>query len=117
MTHELTNPPEIVQAVEELPDYVVVGPGLPPQPGIPALPERPPQPDLPPQEEPIEIIRPVVPPEIKPVELDRPKNNDGLQYVPVWQGSGEREAPPKGSVQYQEVLEATGKTELEEDFD
>ena len=56
----------------------------------------------------------------KPVELDQAKNDDDLKYVPVWQGLGDRETPPKGSVQYQEVLEALGKDadeELAEDFD
>ena len=42
---------------------------------------------------------------------------DSRTPTPVWQGLGERETPPKGSVQYEEVLAATGKTVLEDDFD
>ncbi|PYE00710.1 hypothetical protein DNJ72_06485, partial [Prochlorococcus marinus XMU1403] len=50
----------------------------------------------------------------------RIEKDKDLKYVPVWQGLGDRETPPKGSVQYQEVLEALGKDadeELAEDFD
>ena len=43
--------------------------------------------------------------------------NNARTPTPVWQGLGERETPPKGSVQYEEVLAATGKTVLEDDFD
>ncbi len=55
--------------------------------------------------------------EAEQIRIEKDKD---LKYTPVWQGLGDRETPPKGSVQYQEIFEELGKDadeELAEDFD
>ena len=51
---------------------------------------------------PPEIVRPIDP---EPIDPAQPRNNDDLQYTPVWQGEGDVSPLVEGSVEYQEVLE------------